>query len=155
MLAAASRHLPELCPTLVADSGAENVSGEVDRLIELGQIRRVLAQIEVSFSNSMIEAWWRNLKHAWLYLHTLDSASAAERLVAFYVEQHNTVMPHRAFDGRTPDKIYFGMAGDLAEQLAERRRRARVGRVAANRAITCTECAPQQPPAEPVAREPA
>jgi hypothetical protein len=35
-------------------------------------LRRVIAQIDVSFSNSLIEAWWRTLKHHWLYLHSLD-----------------------------------------------------------------------------------
>jgi hypothetical protein len=38
-----------------------------------GVIRRVLAQVEVSFSNSMIEAFWRSLRHQWLYLHSLAS----------------------------------------------------------------------------------
>ena len=52
--------------TVVADSGGENVNHEVDDLLGLGQLRRVLAQVEVSFSNSMIEAWWRSLKHGWL-----------------------------------------------------------------------------------------
>jgi len=32
-------------------------SDEVNDLLGLGQIRRVLAQVEVSFSNSIIEAW--------------------------------------------------------------------------------------------------
>jgi len=42
----------------------------------------VLAQGEVTFSNSMIEAWWRSLKHGWLYLHELDTFAALEKLVA-------------------------------------------------------------------------
>ena len=43
-----------------------------------------------------------------------------ERLVAYYVEQHNTVMPHRAFGGQTPDEVYFDAAANLASDLAER-----------------------------------
>jgi len=34
-------------------------------------------------SSSMIEAWWRSLKHHWLFLHALDSAATVRRLVAF------------------------------------------------------------------------
>ena len=60
-------------PTVVADSGVENVNTGVDQLITDGVIRRVLAQVEVSFSNSMIEAFWRSLRHQWLYLHSLES----------------------------------------------------------------------------------
>jgi transposase InsO family protein len=60
-------------PTVVADSGVENVNTGVDQLMADGVIRRVLAQVEVSFSNSMIEAFWRSLRHQWLYLHSLAS----------------------------------------------------------------------------------
>jgi hypothetical protein len=90
---------------------------------------------------------------SWLYLHSLDSASAVERLVAFYVEQHNTVMPHRAFDGRTPDEVYFGVAANFASELAERRRLASEQRVASNRSMTCTGCVPQDKPTGAVPRE--
>jgi hypothetical protein len=54
-------------PTLMADDGSENFNEKVDALVETGVLRRVLAQREVVFSNSMIEAWWRQLKHNWLY----------------------------------------------------------------------------------------
>jgi hypothetical protein len=38
--------------TVDADSGVENVNHGVDDLLGLGQLRRVLAQVEVGFSNS-------------------------------------------------------------------------------------------------------
>jgi transposase InsO family protein len=153
MLEIAGRHLVGDVPTVMADSGVENVNNQIDKLLDTGKLRRVLAQVEVSYSNSMIEAWWRRLKHSWLYLHSLDSAAAVERLVAYYVEQHNTVMPHRAFDGRTPDEVYFGVAINLANELAERRRLAREQWVAKNRSMTCASCAPRDTPTEAVPRE--
>ena len=153
VLMAAGKHLAGEVPTFVADSGVENVNGEVDELLNTGQLRRVLAQVEVSYSNSMIEAWWRSLKHAWLYLHSLDSVAAVERLVAFYVEQHNTIMPHRAFDGRTPDEVYFGTAANLERELAQRRLQARLDRVAMNRALTCNTCVARDAPTEALPRE--
>lgn len=52
--------------------GVENVNGTVEQLFRSEQLRRVLAQVDVTFSNSLIEAWWRSLKHQWLYLHQLD-----------------------------------------------------------------------------------
>jgi hypothetical protein len=57
-------------PTVDADSGVENGNGQVDQLMTDGLVHRVLAQVEVSFSNSMIEAFWRSLRHQWLYLHS-------------------------------------------------------------------------------------
>jgi hypothetical protein len=58
ILAEAAKNLPKDGggATVVADSGVENVNQEVDKLLGLGQLRRVLAQVEVSFSNSLIEA---------------------------------------------------------------------------------------------------
>jgi len=103
---------------VVADSGVENVNGQVNALLDPGRLKRVLAQVEVSYSNSMIEAWWRCLKHGWLYLHHLDTRAAVERLVTFYVQQHNSVMPHRAFNGRTPHEVYFATAVNLEQELA-------------------------------------
>ncbi len=38
--------------TVVADSGSENVNGDVDDLLEGEELTRVLAQVEVTFSNS-------------------------------------------------------------------------------------------------------
>ena len=66
----------------------------------------------------MIEAWWRSLKHQWLFLHSLDSVTTVRRLVAFYVDQHNGVLPHSAFHGQTPDEMYFG-TGDAVQRVEE------------------------------------
>jgi hypothetical protein len=38
-----------------------------------------------------------------LYLNQLDTVKNVEGLVGFYVDQHNSHMPHSAFDGQTPD----------------------------------------------------
>ncbi|MAG29624.1 MAG: hypothetical protein CL908_01875 [Deltaproteobacteria bacterium] len=57
----------------------------VDDILDGEELARALAHVEVTFSNSMIEAFWRSLKHSWLYLHSLDSLTALRRLIAFYV----------------------------------------------------------------------
>lgn len=99
-----------LTPKRVTDSGVENVNRDVDALIKDGVIRRVLALVEVTYSNSIIEAYWRSLKHRWLFLNSLDNRKSLEKLVTFHVEQHNSTMPHSAFRLQTPDEIYFGTA---------------------------------------------
>lgn len=130
---------------VVMDSGVENVNATVAGVFESGQLRRVLAQVDVTFSNSLIEAWWRSLKHQWLYLHQLDSIATVRRLVEFYVEQHNQKMPHSAFNGLTPDEVYFGKTDGVVESLADRRAVARRDRLATNRQSSCPEC-PRAPP---------
>jgi putative transposase len=97
-----------------------------------------LAQVDVLFSNSMIEAWWRMLKHQWLYLNELDSIETVQKLVAFYVEQHNTLVPHSAFKGwQTPDEMYFSKGAAVPEQLKSARNVARRESNLAQRCITC------------------
>ena len=132
-------------PTALVDGGVENFNAAVDELVRSGLLKRVLAQTDIQFSNSMIESWWRVLKHQWLYLNALDSAAAVQKLVAFYVDQHNSHLPHAAFHGQTPDEMYFGTGGDVPKQLQAARLVARQARLAANRAVRCPICS------EPVA----
>jgi putative transposase len=125
---------------VLADAGVENKNAQVDALIHTGIPRRLLAFTELKFSNSMIEAWWRSLKHQWLFLHPLDSATTVRRLVEFYVDQHNRVLPHSAFQGQTPDEMYFGTGEAVPADLRSRAAAARRARVEANRLASCETC---------------
>jgi putative transposase len=127
-------------PTVLVDGGVENFNSAVDEVVASGILKRVLAQTDIDFSNSLIESWWRVLKHQWLYLNTLDTVATIEKLVTFYVEQHNTHIPHSAFQGQTPDEMYFGTDLDIPKQLQEARTTARVSRMKSNRAQTCQTC---------------
>ena len=89
----------------------------------------------------MIESWWRVLKHQWLYLNPLDSLKTVEKLAAFYVEQHNSHLPHSAFQGQTPDEMYSGTRNHIPQQLQVQRHAARQSRLEANRALSCRKCA--------------
>ena len=130
----------ETTPVVLADAGVENVNAQVDALLTTGVLRRVLAFTELKFSNSMIEAWWRSLKHQWLFLHALDSVTTVRRLVEFYVQEHNRVLPHAAFRGQTPDEMYFGTGEAVPADLTTRVAAARRARVEANRSATCRTC---------------
>jgi transposase InsO family protein len=145
LLLAAAKHMVFAGrPLLFADSGIENINSAVDDTLFSAFLERVLAQVDAAYSNSMIEAFWRSLKHQWLYLNSLDSIERLRSLVKFFVEEHNTQMPHSAFAGQTPDEMYFGTAVDLPAQLAVARSKARAERLAANRAMTCSECSGHQ-----------
>jgi hypothetical protein len=88
----------------------------------------------------MIKAWWRSLKHQWLFLHSLDSVTTVRRLVASYVDAHNRVLPHSAFRGQTPDEMYFGTGDTVPADLTSRAAAAREARVQANRSAACQTC---------------
>ncbi len=80
-------------PKVVVDGGVENFNGQVDQLVSSQLIKRILALVEVDRSNSIVESFWRSLKAHSLYINELRTAGDIERLVSFFVEQHNTV-PH-------------------------------------------------------------
>jgi hypothetical protein len=82
------------------------------------------------------------LKHQWLFLNSLDSIGTLENLVRFYVDEHNTTLPHSAFKGQTPDEMYFGTGGHIPEQLQAARLAARQQRLRINRQMTCPQCQP-------------
>jgi len=138
-----SRASKDTSPEVLTDGGGENVNGKVDELITSGLLKRTLAQTDIRFSNSMIEAWWRALKHQWLFLHTLDCVDQIKKLVAFYVEEHNERLPHSAFRGQTPDEMYFGGGDDVPSELEAARAEARRKRLEVNRALACQVCEPQ------------
>src|SRR5262249_51413278 len=75
-----------------------------------------------------------------LRLHSLGSVTTVRRLVAFYVDEHNRVLPHSAFRGQTPDDVYFGTGHAVSTDLTSRAAAARRARVEANRSASCAAC---------------
>jgi len=77
----------------------------------------------------------------------LDSLGSVKRLIAFYVEQLGSVMPHSAFRGQTPDEIYFGSGDQIPTELKAAHQAARQRRIAENRVVRCRLCdATDRPP---------
>jgi len=60
--------------------------------------------------------------------------------VTFYVEQHNSVMPHASFNGQPPNEVFFLKGETVAAQLLKGRAEARQKRLAANRLPTFATC---------------
>ena len=142
LLIKASNYWADDKPTLLTDGGVENFNRAVDELVESGLLRRLLAMTEIAFSNSLIESWWRALKHQGLYLNMLDTISKLEKLSAFYVAEHNTRLPHSTFRGQTPAEMYFGTGQDIPQQLEAARKAARQSRLGVNRTSWCGVCVP-------------
>jgi transposase InsO family protein len=140
LLIEAAREIEDTRPQVLVDGGVEIYSSAVDKLVDSGLLTRILAQTEIRYSNSLVESWWRVIKHQWLFLNTLDTAASVRKLVAFYVDQHNSHLPHSAFHGQTPDEMYFGTGDDILKTLEEARLQARELRLNSNRERNCHVC---------------
>ena len=65
---------------------------------------------------------------------------ALRRLIEFYVTAHNEVMPHSAFQGQTPDEVFFGIDDEVTKRLSEASDSAREKRIEKKRATGCGVC---------------
>jgi len=126
--------------SVMVDGGVENFNAAVQKLVKDGLLKLILAQTDISFSNSMIEAFWRVIKHQWLFLNHLDSIKTLRRLVEFYITEYNGNMPHSAFRGQTPDEMYYNTGAEVPGELAEARWKAMETRIEATRKVTCENC---------------
>lgn len=124
---------------IMTDGGSENLVIAQDADLS-NSAQHIVAQVDVRQSNSMVEALWRQLRHQWLYLHSLDSFAGLERLVAKYFEDHNSLIPRAELGGRTPNEAHAGDELDLAGRLHQKHADARRERIAANQAVRCGRC---------------
>lgn len=130
-----------IIPEVFVDSGSENLNSHVDDLVASKLVARTVAQIDIEFSNSMIEMLFQRLKHRHLFTIPLTNIEALERGVDFYFTDSNTKIPHTALNGATPEEIItgrwsYGPLGLIKEQIAA----AQMGRVEYNRRSRCTPC---------------
>ena len=91
-----------IVPNVFVDGGSENINEEVDKLIEAGLMFRTIAQVDVDFSNSMIEALLHRMKNRHLYRVPLNSVNKLENETSFYINESNDNMPHVVLKGATP-----------------------------------------------------
>lgn len=57
--------------------------------------------------NVFVERLWRSLKYEEVYLHAYETVRDAQQGVERYLSFYNHIRPHRALDGRTPDRVYW------------------------------------------------
>ncbi len=55
--------------------------------------------------NAFVERLWRSLKYEEVYLRAYETILDAHQGVARYLMFYNQIRPHRALDGRTPDRV--------------------------------------------------
>ncbi len=127
-------------PVVLADTGVENVNAQIDALINTGVLRRLLAFTELTFSNSMIEGWWRSLNNNGC---SSTRSTAWPRCVDSWRSTSTSItarLPDSACRGQTPDEMYFGTGDAGPADVSARAAAARRARGEANRSAACAAC---------------
>jgi putative transposase len=94
---------------LLTDDGSENY-GEVKKWIKVSdnpKINHVIAQTEIHFSNSMIEAANKQLKYRFLYHQKIKDYSSLDQYLKKAIEDFNH-RPHAILNGLTPIEVLQG-----------------------------------------------
>jgi hypothetical protein len=97
---------PERSENLV--SGTENLNSHVDELVAADLFRRIVAQIDIRFSNSMIEMLFHRLKHRHLFHIPFNDFDTAKKGPDFYFNRSNIFILQAALKGATAEELNTG-----------------------------------------------
>ena len=108
---------------LIVDAGIEN-KAEVDDYIENKNIDKIIAQKDIVFSNSMIEAINKKLKYDYLFTVELQNFEQTHKYLEKSVNDYNNkpqlalcgLTPKEVFEGKMPDKHKFKQEIEIAKQ---------------------------------------
>lgn len=98
---------------LMSDDGSENY-GPVQEFLQNSQepeIKHIVAQRDVEFSNSMIEAAHKSLKYRFLYHKHIPDLKSLSQILPKAIEDFNN-RPHDVLNGLTPLEVLNGKTFD-------------------------------------------
>ncbi|MFP5491440.1 MAG: DDE-type integrase/transposase/recombinase [Bacteriovoracia bacterium] len=126
---------------LLCDAGTENRASEVSRFLLGRGIIQLIANIDVRYSNSIVEAVFRQLKYA-IDFQKIRSLKNLKNKIAWFVEQHNHNVPHSSLYGATPFEVYFDIFNKevFKEEINEKRKMLLESRK--NSYLQCKSCIP-------------
>lgn len=129
-------------PSVICDLGVENINKNVEELDSINEIERVIAQVDINYSNSMIEAFFKTMKHRYLYFQEVNSIDGLKKKLKFYIDEYNTIIPHSAHKGSTPFEAFNGQnLRKVNLDLAEAFKRRQFERIAENKSQkSCKNC---------------
>ena len=101
-----SFHLvPDFAGVIVCDAGSENL-GVLPRKLLIGKgIKQLVAKKDIRFSNSMVEAVFRQFKQKF-YIKPAKNYNSLYKTIYKFVLQYNQIIPHSSLEGGTPKEIF-------------------------------------------------
>ncbi|MDC1265229.1 DDE-type integrase/transposase/recombinase [Flavobacteriaceae bacterium] len=101
----------------LTDGGSENVNSTVSNFINNPKIpiKHLIAQKDVVFSNSMVEAVNKVIKHQFLYPKNISNSNQLHLSLEQAVSVYNNQRPQMSLGGNTPFETFTGMEIDLSK----------------------------------------
>ena len=101
--------------TLVTDGGVENVNKTVQDFLNSTNpdIKHLIAQKDIPFSNSRIEAFNKIIKHQFLLPRYLENRKQLINALAEDISTYNTIRPQLSLQGNTPAETFSGKQLDI------------------------------------------
>jgi transposase InsO family protein len=124
---------------LIVDGGGENNNRSVEAFLATTPIRKLVARVDVSFSNSMIETVNKIIKYDYLFRSPIQNRAKVASAVAKAIDDYNG-RPHYVLKGLSPNDAYSRKVFD-EEAYRKRLAGARSERLRINRA-SCYPCVP-------------
>lgn len=125
----------------LTDGGSENVNTKVGLLLNSlnNNIIHRIAQRDVLFSNSMIEAFNKVLKHQFLYPHNIGSRKQLEKVLHEAIIIYNNHKPQINLGGNTPTETFNGVPINLKKYSSGFKDQQLI-RIAQNKRNSCKKC---------------
>ncbi|WP_348800600.1 DDE-type integrase/transposase/recombinase [Flavobacterium adhaerens] len=125
----------------VTDGGIENVNSTVKNFLLTtdDDIKHLIAQKEIPFSNSKIEAFNKIIKHQFLLPRNLENRKQLIGALAEDVTTYNTIRPQFSLQGNTPEETFGGKRiaiSDYKAHFAVQKSR----RITINQQKKCKNC---------------
>jgi len=99
---------------LLSDGGSENVNNTVANFTETNHIKHLIAQKDVAFSNSMIEAINKIIKHQFLHPKEIPDGKHLTHVLEQIIPVYNNIRPQMSLGGNTPNETFQGKTIDFS-----------------------------------------
>jgi putative transposase len=122
--------------SLITDDGSEN-KGELTKWLASSATlwKKIIAQVDIVQSNSMVEAANRILKYRYLFPKPVFDTLELTQTLALAIENYNN-MPNGSLHGLTPNEVLNGAIPDK-HFFKSKIQQAKQKRIATNRHIAC------------------
>ena len=125
----------------LTDGGCENTNSYVASLLESfpNPIIHKVAQRDVIFSNSMIEAFNKTLKYEFLFPKTINTGTELIKIIGEAILIYNNRRPQWSLDGNTPSETFSGNPLGFSKYKASFEGQKTL-RLIQNKQNTCRKC---------------